>query len=98
MAYENILYAKDGRIAQVTLNRPDTMNSLSVELQEEVVSAIRDAGEDDNIRVVILKGSGRAFSAGGDLRPRSGTAEAPQQTIIRGRRSIEQWRERLFTG
>ena len=97
MDYENILYGKDGRIARITLNRPDALNALNVELQEELVSAVKDAGEDDNIRVVILKGAGRAFSAGGDIQRRPGEAEPPRQTVMQGRRSIEQWKERLFT-
>ncbi|MBI2329664.1 MAG: enoyl-CoA hydratase/isomerase family protein [Chloroflexi bacterium] len=97
MEYENILYDKDGRIARITLNRPAALNALSQELQEELVSAIKDAGEDDNIRVVILKGAGRAFSAGGDIQRRPGEEEAPQRTLMQGRRSIEQWKERLFT-
>ncbi len=99
MSYENILYERDGHIARITLNRPEALNALSMELQEELVSAVRAAGEDDDVRVIILKGSGRAFSAGGDLRPRSGqaaTEEAPRRTIMQGRRGIEQWRERLF--
>jgi len=94
MGYENILYDKDGRIARITLNRPDALNALSEALQEELVSAIKDAGDDDNIRVVILKAAGRAFSAGGDIQRRPG--EERQRTIMQGRRSVEKWKERLF--
>ena len=97
MAYENILYDKEDRIARITLNRPAALNALSVGLQEDLVSAMKDAGADDNIRVVILKGAGRAFSAGGDIQRRPGEQEAPQRTIMQGRRSVEQWKERLFT-
>jgi enoyl-CoA hydratase len=96
MDYENILYEKDGRIARVTLNRPDALNALSVGHQEDIVSAMKDAGEDDDIRVVILKAAGRAFSAGGDIQRRPGE-EPPPRTIMQGRRSVEKWKERLFT-
>ena len=87
MDYENILYTKDGRIARITLNRPEALNALSAALWEELVSAMKDAGDDDSIRVVILKGAGRAFSAGGDIQRRPG--EDRERTIMQGRRSIE---------
>lgn len=68
MAYENILYEKRGAIAFVTLNRPDKLNALSEDLQFEVRDALEDAGwEDDDIRVIVLKAAGRAFSAGFDI-------------------------------
>ncbi len=95
MDYENILYTKDDRIARITLNRPAALNALSEALQEELVSAMKDAGDDDNIRVVILKGEGRAFSSGGDIQRRPG--EERERTVMQGRRSVEKWKERLFT-
>lgn len=95
MDYENILYTKDGRIARITLNRPEALNALSAALWEELVSAMKDAGDDDSIRVVILKGAGRAFSAGGDIQRRPG--EDRERTIMQGRRSIEKNKEQMFT-
>lgn len=74
MSYENILYEKRGPIAYVTLNRPDKLNALSPELQLEVRDALEDAGwNDDEIRVIVLKASGRAFSAGFDITSTSKT-------------------------
>ena len=68
MTYETITYEKDGPIATVTLNRPDKLNALSNELQAEVREALEDAGwADTDIRVIVLKAAGRAFSAGFDL-------------------------------
>ena len=68
MSYENILYEKQGAVAYVTLNRPEKLNALSDELQAEVRDALEDAGwTDDAIRVIVLKASGRAFSAGFDI-------------------------------
>jgi enoyl-CoA hydratase len=68
MIYENIVYEKRGPIAYVTLNRPDKLNSLSEDLQREVRRALEDAGwEDEDIRVIVLKAAGRAFSAGFDI-------------------------------
>ena len=68
MSYENIIYEKRGPIAYVTLNRPDKLNALSNELQHEVRQALEDAGwEDEEVRVIVLKAGGRAFSAGFDI-------------------------------
>ena len=68
MEYENILYETDGAIATITLNRPDKLNALSEDLQLEVRHALYQAGfEDDDIRVIVLKAAGRAFSAGFDI-------------------------------
>lgn len=68
MSYENIVYEKKGPIAYVTLNRPDKLNALSEDLQLEVRDALEDAGwGDDDIRVIVLKAAGRAFSAGFDI-------------------------------
>ncbi len=68
MSYENITYEKSGPIATVTLNRPDKLNALSEGLQLEVRHALEDAGwEDEDIRVIVLKAAGRAFSAGFDI-------------------------------
>jgi enoyl-CoA hydratase len=66
--YENIIYEKIPPIAYVTLNRPEKLNSLSADLQMEVKDALEDAGwQDDAIRVIVIKGAGRGFSAGFDI-------------------------------
>ncbi|MEC8173113.1 MAG: enoyl-CoA hydratase/isomerase family protein [Pseudomonadota bacterium] len=78
MQYENIEYEKRGATAYVTLNRPDKLNALSPDLQLEVRNALEDAGwEDDDIRVIVLKAAGRAFSAGFDITtsPRANAVE-----------------------
>ncbi len=68
MSYENIVYEKRGPIAYVTLDRPDKLNALSEDLQLEVRQALEDAGwADEEIRVIVLKAAGRAFSAGFDI-------------------------------
>ena len=51
----------------VSLNRPDSLNSFNGALRRELLVAVREVNEDDSIRVVILTGAGRAFSAGADL-------------------------------
>jgi 2-(1,2-epoxy-1,2-dihydrophenyl)acetyl-CoA isomerase len=62
-----VLYEVSERIALVTLNRPDHLNSMSPELLEAALLALEEASSDDAVGVVILTGAGRAFCAGGDL-------------------------------
>ena len=69
MSYDNILYDTDGRVATVTLNRPEKLNALSNELRGEMFHALKAAEADAGIAVVIIKGAGRASSAGYDLQP-----------------------------
>ena len=67
MEYEFVLYEKDGHIAHITLNRPERLNAVSPELVRDWDAAMHEAEEDDDIKVIIFKGAGRAFSAGADL-------------------------------
>ena len=67
--YETILVEKERGRARITLNRPEKLNALSRKLQSELATALRDADEDNRVHCVILKGAGRAFSAGYDLTP-----------------------------
>lgn len=69
MTYENILYEKQGRIARLTLNRPEVLNALSNALLDEMDAALIEAEEDEGVGVIIIKGAGRAFSAGYDIEP-----------------------------
>ena len=78
MAYQNVLYDKDGRIATITLNRPDKLNALSQGLIDDIVAAAEDAEADDAVSVIILKGAGRAFSSGADVGP---TGAGSQPTL-----------------
>jgi enoyl-CoA hydratase len=67
-AFETILYAVDGTVATITLNRPDAANAQSTQMLEEIDAALDAAGADDTVRVVVLAGSGNHFSAGHDLK------------------------------
>ncbi len=66
-AFDNILYDVAGGTARITLNRPAKLNALSVELQAELNEALWEADNDRSVHSVILRGAGRAFSAGYDL-------------------------------
>jgi enoyl-CoA hydratase len=67
--YETIIVEKERGRARITLNRPEKLNALSRQLQSELRRALVDADEDNRVHCVILRGAGRAFSAGYDLTP-----------------------------
>ena len=69
MTYKDVLYETDDRLAFITLNRPEKLNALSNNLRGELMDAMREAEADDQIGVIVLRGAGRAFSAGYDLSP-----------------------------
>lgn len=67
MSFETVNYVLNGSLATITMNRPDALNALSLQLGKDLRAAIQQAAG-DGARAVILTGAGRAFSAGGDLR------------------------------
>ena len=66
MSYQDLLYGVDGKVATITLNRPERMNALSRNLEAEIHRALDEADADRNVRAIILTGAGAAFSAGYD--------------------------------
>lgn len=87
MEFKHILLDKRDRLAIIVLNRPNKLNALSVELQEELVKAVGIAEQDSGIRVIIIKGAGRAFSAGYDIDPAS-TVAYRQRNILDDRKRL----------
>ncbi|MBI4534377.1 MAG: enoyl-CoA hydratase/isomerase family protein [Candidatus Melainabacteria bacterium] len=67
MTYRNILTETEDNIGIVKLNRPQVLNALNHELMSELVQALEDFDGNDNVRVIILTGSERAFAAGADI-------------------------------
>jgi enoyl-CoA hydratase len=67
MVYKNILIEKRDGIGIVTFNRPEKLNAVNLELKNELYQALGELESDESVRVVILRGAGRAFSSGGDL-------------------------------
>ena len=82
---ETVLRATSDGVLILTLNRPDALNSFNVEMKEAVLSALKDAGRDKSVRVVVLTGAGRAFSAGQDLKERQQADAADLGTELRVR-------------
>jgi 2-(1,2-epoxy-1,2-dihydrophenyl)acetyl-CoA isomerase len=86
MSYETILFAQDGAIARLTLNRPDRLNSFTDAMHAEVRDALAKVRADGSARVLLLTGAGRGFCAGQDLGDR---AVAPGDTAVDLGASIE---------
>jgi enoyl-CoA hydratase/carnithine racemase len=86
MAYQDLLYGVEDRVATITLDRPRQLNALSQNLVDELMRAIADADADPEVRVVIVTGAGgKAFSSGYDVKE---SAERPK-------RSLAEWRARM---
>src|SRR3972149_6359991 len=86
MGYETILYETQGAIATITLNRPERLNAVNAQLVADVCQAIEEVRVDDGLRALVVKGAGRSFCAGDDLRrgeERSGPRDF--QTTLRRR-------------
>ncbi|MGM9923488.1 MAG: enoyl-CoA hydratase [Bacillus sp. (in: firmicutes)] len=65
---EPVLVHTDGRVVTVELNRPEALNVLDVELLRSLGQVLKDISINDEMEIVILKGAGKAFSAGGDIK------------------------------
>ena len=83
MNYENILFEITDGIAQLTLNRPDKLNSFTQAMHEEVRDAMARIAADKSVRVMVLTGAGRGFCAGQDLSDRA--VEPGSQGVDRSR-------------
>ncbi len=67
MQLEDVRYEKQGRIATITLNRPQRLNAISLAMPRELSKAVDAANADDDVHVIVLTGEGRAFCSGYDL-------------------------------
>jgi enoyl-CoA hydratase len=91
--FRTIIYEVEKGRARITLNRPEKLNALSMELQTELNTALWEADNDTNVRAVIIRGNGRAFSAGYDLSPmasrRPGAEDDSYTAVYRGGRTFD---------
>jgi enoyl-CoA hydratase/carnithine racemase len=65
---QSLIYKKDGRIAHLTLNRPESLNAINGSLAKELKDALSDFDQDPDLWLAIVSGNGRCFCAGADLR------------------------------
>jgi len=68
MAYESIIFEKEDNIAIITFNRPDARNAVNNQVRAEFTAAIAEVEADNDIKVMILTGSGKAFASGVDIK------------------------------
>ena len=85
MVYKEISVKRTEEISTIVLNRPDLMNSLSSEMVKELMMALEYASGQQDIKVIVITGSGRVFSAGGDI-----NALALGMSSIKGRDYVEE--------
>lgn len=83
MVYENIIFEKEESIATITFNRPEAMNSLNMQTRAEFAVAVKDVEEDEEIKVLILTGSGKSFVAGSDIKEFNATTPFAAHNIVR---------------
>jgi enoyl-CoA hydratase len=67
-AFETVRYEVDGPVCTITLDRPESANAQNTQLIDELDAAFDRAGDDDDVRVIVLAGEGKHFSAGHDLK------------------------------
>ncbi|HNQ14736.1 MAG TPA: enoyl-CoA hydratase-related protein [Pyrinomonadaceae bacterium] len=86
MSYETITVEKRGKVAVLTINRPDKLNSLNQSVHAEGVAALDDLRKDDSIRVVVITGKGeKAFIAGADISEFAGQTPVTQRNLFNER-------------
>ena len=76
---DHILYEVSDRVAVITLNRPEVANAQNAQLLDELDSAWTRAADDDEVRVIVLRGNGKHFSSGHDLK---GGGRAPERITL----------------
>jgi enoyl-CoA hydratase len=77
MTFQSIEYGVEGRVATITLNRPERLNAIDHHMPAEIGAAVRLAEDDKAVHVVVVTGSGRAFSSGYDLELYAESPDAP---------------------
>ncbi|MBI2918063.1 MAG: enoyl-CoA hydratase [Chloroflexi bacterium] len=93
MSYETLLVEKDSGVATVTLNRPEVMNAVNETMGREFMQCMESLGHDEAAQVVVIKGAGRGFCSGADVRRFAQAVEARRRgepvigmgSMLRGR-------------
>ena len=91
LTFKKIIVEKEGGVAKITLNRPEVLNALDTEIVNELKTAIKNIGEDESVRAVVITGAGRGFCSGADLSASGDvvTGLSEIHTIIKGITNME---------
>ena len=85
-AYETLLLERAGRVAIITINRPDKRNALNIKTREEGAAVLEQLSTDDSVGIVVFTGAGdKAFVAGADIAEFSGRTAITQREVMTGR-------------
>ncbi len=83
---ENVLLERRGRIALITINRPDKLNALNIATRKELADALDELRNDEEIRVVVITGAGeKAFVAGADINEFAGRTAVQQRAVMKAK-------------
>jgi enoyl-CoA hydratase len=88
MDFEFLKLERDGAVARLTLNRPESLNSWNQKMRDELREAVRQLAGDDALRAAVITGTGRAFSAGEDVRGMQGLSDIGTRGFRRVARDI----------
>src|SRR5262249_13822444 len=90
MSFENVLIERRGRVAILTINRPDKLNALNIPTRNEILAALDQLEKDEAVRVVVITGAGeKAFIAGADINEFAGMTAVAQRAVMKGRRAFD---------
>jgi len=85
-SYETLLLERRGRVALLTINRPQKLNALNIQTRAEGAAALEELREDDSVRVVVITGAGeKSFVAGADIAEFEGRTAVSQRDVMTGR-------------
>ncbi|MCF8069684.1 MAG: enoyl-CoA hydratase/isomerase family protein [Desulfobacterales bacterium] len=91
MSYECIIFEKEKGLALITLNRPKVLNAMNRQLWQDFHSALKDAEKDPDIKVIIITGAGRAFSAGADLKESKNRSLEDYRAYLEGLQDVSRY-------
>lgn len=86
--FRTIVFEREGAVARITLNRPEVLNAYNTEMRDDLYAALSTIRDDPSIHAVVLRGNGKAFSSGGDIREFGSAPSAVAAREIRLRRDV----------